>query len=61
MCNKYLDEEVNPLLASFEEKIAELDIDETKKKEYIAANEQYVNDYYNEAYKAVISVLSELM
>ena len=39
MCNKYLDEEVNPLLASFEEKIAELDIDETKKKEYIAANE----------------------
>ena len=61
MCNKYLDEEVNPLLASFEEKIAELDIDETKKKEYIAANEQYVNDYYNEAYKDVISVLSELM
>lgn len=61
MCNKYLDEEVNPLLASFEEKIAPLDIDDAKKNEYIATNEQYVNDYYNAAYEDVISVLSELM
>lgn len=61
MCNKYLDEEVNPLLASFEEKIAGLDIDDAKKNEYIAKNEQYVNEYYNTAYEDVISVLSELM
>ena len=61
MCNKYRDEEVNPLIASFEEKIAELDIDDTKKKEYITTNEQYVEEYYNAAYEDVISVLSELM
>lgn len=61
MCNKYLDEEVNPLIASFEEKIAELDLDDAKKNEYIATNEQYVEEYYNAAYEDVISVLSELM
>lgn len=61
MCNKYLDEEVNPLIASFEEKLEELDIDDAKKSEYIKTNEQYVKEYYNAAYEDVISVLSELM
>ncbi len=61
MCNKYLDEEVNPLIASFEEKLYELDIDDAKKSEYIKTNEQYVKEYYNAAYEDVISVLSELM
>ena len=52
---------MNPLIASFEEKLEELDIDDAKKSEYIKTNEQYVKEYYNAAYEDVISVLSELM
>ena len=31
-CNKYLENDTNPLVASFEEKVNALDIDEAKKK-----------------------------
>lgn len=60
-CRKYLDADVNPLLASFEEKVNLLDISDDKKKEYIATNEQYVEEYFNASYEDIIDTLSELM
>lgn len=60
-CYKYLENDTNPLLASFEEKVNALDIDEAKKKEYIATNEEYVAEYFDTAYQDIIDVLSELM
>lgn len=60
-CQKYLDTEVNPMLASFEEKLETLDISQEKKQEYIAENEEYVEQYFNAAYQDIIDTLSELM
>lgn len=60
-CEKYLESDNNPLVASFEEKVEALDIDEAKKKEYIATNEEYVAEYFDAAYQDIIDVLSKLM
>lgn len=60
-CNKYLENDTNPLIASFEEKVDALDIDASKKEEYIATNKEYVAEYFDTAYQDIIDVLSELM
>lgn len=60
ICENYLNAEENPLIASFNEKIAALDIPEDKKNEYIALDEQYINDYYNKAYQNIIDTLTSL-
>lgn len=59
-CEKYLNAEDNPLIASFNEKVAALDISEEKKNEYIEADEQYVKDYFDKAYQDIIDTLTEL-
>lgn len=60
ICENYLNAEENPLIASFNEKVAALDISEDKKNEYIALDEQYINDYYNKAYQNIIDTLTSL-
>ncbi len=60
-CYKYLENDTNPLIASFEEKVDALDIDASKKEEYIATNKEYVAEYFDTAYQDIIDVLSELM
>lgn len=60
-CVKYLESDTNPLIASFEEKVEALDIDDAKKKEYIATNEEYVAEYFDAAYQDIIDVLGELI
>ncbi|MGN0375338.1 MAG: DUF885 domain-containing protein [Butyrivibrio sp.] len=60
ICNKYLEADNNPMIESFEEKISELDIPEDKKKEYITVNEQYVEEYFNAAYRDIVDTLTKL-
>ncbi len=59
-CEQYLDAETEPLIVSFEEKIEELDISQSAKEEYIALNEEYVEEYYLPVYENVIDLLEEL-
>ena len=60
VCKNYLDSEENPLIAAFNEKIMELDISDEKKNEYMALDEQYINEYYNKAYQNIIDTLTSL-
>ena len=59
-CEKYLDAETEPLIVTFEEKIDKLDISESAKEEYIATNEEYVEEYYLPVYEDTIDLLEEL-
>lgn len=59
-CEQYLDAEVEPLLVTFEDKIDKLDISDGDKEEYIAINEEYVEEYYLPVYEDIIDLLEEL-
>lgn len=59
-CKKYLAAENDPLIVTFEDKIAKLDISESGKDEYIETNREYVEKYFNRAYSDTIDVLNEL-
>lgn len=59
-CEQYLDAEVEPLLVTFEDKIDKLDISDGDKEEYIALNEEYVEEYYLPVYEDIIDLLEEL-
>lgn len=59
-CEQYLDAKTEPLLVTFEEKIEKLDISQSAKDEYIALNEEYVEEYYLPVYENVIDLLEEL-
>lgn len=59
-CEQYLDAEVEPLIVTFEEKINKLDISDSAKEEYIATNEEYVEEYYLPVYEDTIDFLEEL-
>lgn len=59
-CTNYLEAEINPLIASFEEKIEALKLPTLKKNMYIATNKEYLTNYYNKACQNIIDTLSEL-
>lgn len=61
-CTKYLENEVNPLIASFDEKVDAADfLTAEKKAEYKAINADYIEKYYNVSYQNIIDTLSELV
>lgn len=60
-CQNYLDsKDANPMVASFEEKLALLELSEEKKKEYAETNKRYVKEYFDAAYQQIVDVLQEL-
>lgn len=60
MCENYINAENEPLLITFEDKIAELDISDEDKIKYIRLNEEYVEEYYLPVYQQSIDLLEEL-
>lgn len=60
MIDKYFDIDVNPLIASFDEKVDALDISDSKKAEYKALNAQYIEEHYDVAYANIKDTLISL-
>lgn len=59
-CRKILDAEVEPMVATFDEKIEKLDLTETEKSDYIKRNGEYVQKYYLPVYEKTIDLMEEL-
>ncbi len=59
-CEKILDAEVEPMVATFEDKMEKLDITESEKAEYIKRNKEYVDKYYLPVYEKTIDLMEEL-
>ncbi|MCM1308662.1 MAG: DUF885 domain-containing protein [Butyrivibrio sp.] len=60
-CEKILNAEVEPMTATFDEKIAELDLTEAEKSDYIERNRECVQKYYLPVYEKTIDLMEELM
>lgn len=59
-CRKILDAEVEPMVATFDEKIEGLDLTEAEKADYIERNGEYVQKYYLPVYEKTIDLMEEL-
>ncbi len=60
MCETYINAENEPLLITFEDRIAKLDLSDEEKDSFITTNEEYVEKYYLPVYQKTIDLMEEL-